>query len=125
MANTMTATRTVVGLFDSIDQANRAADELRKSGVDSSHISIVAGNESNRYNDYVHTEDKTSDAAEPGRHRRRHWWRTRAGSGTDRTRYSGLRSDNRGWSDCRCIDRGGGGRCHGRADRWPDFSGCQ
>lgn len=63
MANTMIANRTVVGLFDSMDEANRAADQLRAAGIDSAHMSVVAGNESNRYDDYVSTEDKTKDAA--------------------------------------------------------------
>jgi len=63
MTNTKTANRTVVGLFDSMEDANRAADQLRTAGIDSSNISVVAGNESNRYADYVTSEDKTKDAA--------------------------------------------------------------
>jgi len=63
MANTLTANRTVVGLFDSMDQANRAADQLRAEGITSDRISIIAGNESNRYSDYVHTDGPTKDAA--------------------------------------------------------------
>jgi len=64
MAQTMTGNRTVVGLFDSMDQANRAADQLRAEGIDTSQISIIAGNESNRYNDYVSKDrGETKDAA--------------------------------------------------------------
>lgn len=63
MADTLTANKTVVGLFDSIEDANRAASELRQEGIDSSQISILAGNESNRYGDYVSTDSGTKDAA--------------------------------------------------------------
>jgi len=57
MAQTITGSRTVVGLFDSMEQANRAAEQLRAEGITSDQIGIVAGNESNRYDSYVSNTD--------------------------------------------------------------------
>lgn len=53
MAETMTATRTVVGLFDNFEQANRAASQLENAGIPRDNISVVAGNESGKYENYV------------------------------------------------------------------------
>ncbi len=63
MANTLTANRTVVGLFDSMEEASRAADQLRAEGISSDSINIIAGNESNRYDSYVNRDAGTKDAA--------------------------------------------------------------
>jgi len=53
ITDTNTATRTVVGLFDDFDSANRAAKELEQAGISRENISIVAGNESGRYTDHA------------------------------------------------------------------------
>lgn len=53
MPDTMTATSMVVGLFDTMEDAHRAAGELRQQGIGSDQISIVAGNEANRYDGYL------------------------------------------------------------------------
>jgi len=66
MAQTLTGSKTVVGLFDSMEQANRAADQLRATGITSDQIGIVAGNESDRYRDYVgnsNTDTGTKDVS--------------------------------------------------------------
>lgn len=63
MTNTTTGDRTVVGLFDSMETANRAADELRQAGIDRGQISIIAGNESDRYSQYVGADEATKDVA--------------------------------------------------------------
>jgi len=52
MQNTTTATRTVVGLFDTMEQANRAVDELNREGISRDEISVIANNEKNQYADY-------------------------------------------------------------------------
>jgi len=51
--NTMAANRTVVGLFDDFETAQKAANDLELAGITRDQISIVAGNESGRYEDYV------------------------------------------------------------------------
>ena len=51
--NTMTANRTVVGLFDDFESAQRAAANLERAGIPRDEISIVAGNESGKYKDYA------------------------------------------------------------------------
>lgn len=53
MTNTMTANRTVVGLFDDFESAQRAAGNLERAGIARDQISIVAGNESGKYKDYA------------------------------------------------------------------------
>jgi uncharacterized protein (TIGR02271 family) len=53
MTNTMTANRTVVALFDDFETANRAATKLESAGIPRDQISVVAGNESGRYESYV------------------------------------------------------------------------
>jgi uncharacterized protein (TIGR02271 family) len=53
MTNTMTANRTVVGLFDDFESAQRAAADLERAGISRDQISIVAGNESGKYKDYA------------------------------------------------------------------------
>ncbi|MBC8167483.1 MAG: YsnF/AvaK domain-containing protein [Bryobacteraceae bacterium] len=52
MANTTTSSHTVVGLFDNMEQASKAARELETAGISSNEISIVAANESGKYADY-------------------------------------------------------------------------
>jgi uncharacterized protein (TIGR02271 family) len=49
----MTATTTVVGLFDDFESANKAVSQLERAGIQRDHISVVAGNESGQYQDYV------------------------------------------------------------------------
>src|SRR4051812_36710660 len=51
--NTMTANRTVVGLFDDFESAQRAAANLERAGIPRDEISVVAGNESGKYKDYA------------------------------------------------------------------------
>jgi uncharacterized membrane protein len=53
MTNTMTTNRTVVALFDDFESANRAANELERAGIPRDQLSMVAGNESGRYQNYV------------------------------------------------------------------------
>ncbi len=53
MTNTMTANRTVVGLFDDFESAQRAAANLEQAGIPRDEISVVAGNESGKYKDYA------------------------------------------------------------------------
>jgi len=53
MTNTMTTNRTVVALFDDFESANRASNELERAGIPRDQISVVAGNESGRYQNYV------------------------------------------------------------------------
>lgn len=53
MASSVVANRTVVGLFDDIQSAQRAANELVNAGITRDQISVVAGNESGRYSDYI------------------------------------------------------------------------
>jgi uncharacterized protein (TIGR02271 family) len=53
MPNTMTANRTVVGLFDDFESAQRASANLERAGIPRDQISIVAGNESGKYKDYA------------------------------------------------------------------------
>jgi len=53
MTNTTTATRTVVGLFDNFEAAKKAAADLERAGITRDQISVVAGNESGRYQDYI------------------------------------------------------------------------
>jgi len=53
MTNTTTANRTVVGLFDDFESAQRAAANLERAGIPKDEISIVAGNESGKYKDYA------------------------------------------------------------------------
>jgi len=62
MANTMSANKTVVVLFDDFESANRAARDLENAGIPRDDISVVAGNESGRYSDY------TSGSGEVGKH---------------------------------------------------------
>jgi len=52
MNATNVATKTVVGLFDDMPTAQRAADQLERAGIARSEISIIAGNESGKYADY-------------------------------------------------------------------------
>jgi len=61
MNATSVATKTVVGLFDDMPTAQRAADQLERAGIARSEISIIAGNESGKYADY------SSGAGEVGR----------------------------------------------------------
>lgn len=61
MAQTITGSKTVVGLFDTMQQANRAADQLRGEGITGDQIGIIAGNESNRYGDYATTDPGAKD----------------------------------------------------------------
>jgi len=51
--NTMAANRTVVGLFEDFETAQRAANDLERAGITRDQISVVAGNESDRYKKYV------------------------------------------------------------------------
>lgn len=53
MASTAIGSRTVVGLFDDFESAQKAANELERAGISRDQISVVAGNESGRYSDYV------------------------------------------------------------------------
>jgi len=53
MANTVAANQTVIGLFDDFETAQRAVNELERAGISRDQISIVAGDESGRYKDYV------------------------------------------------------------------------
>jgi len=53
MTNTMTTTKTVVGLFDDFESAQRAAGNLERAGIPRDQMSIVAGNESGKYKDYA------------------------------------------------------------------------
>jgi len=53
MTNTMTANRTIVGLFDDFESAQRASTNLERAGIARDQISIVAGNESGKYKDYA------------------------------------------------------------------------
>ncbi len=46
MASTAIANRTVVGLFDDFESAQKAANELERAGIARDQISVVAGNES-------------------------------------------------------------------------------
>jgi len=48
----MTHTRTVVGLFDSLPEANRAVDELVREGVSRDDVSVIASNANDRYPEY-------------------------------------------------------------------------
>src|SRR3954447_24896178 len=52
MTNAMTHTRTVVGLFDSLPEANRAVDELVREGVSRDDVSVIASNANDRYPEY-------------------------------------------------------------------------
>jgi stress response protein YsnF len=45
--------RTVAGLFDSMTAAQQAMETLERAGVPRSDISVIAGNESGKYKDYV------------------------------------------------------------------------
>lgn len=62
MASTAIGNRTVVGLFEDFDSAQKAANELERAGITRDQISVVAGNESGRYSDYV------SGSGEVGKH---------------------------------------------------------
>jgi uncharacterized protein (TIGR02271 family) len=53
MTNTMTTSKTVVGLFDDFESAHRAAGDLERAGISRDQISILAGNESGKYKDYA------------------------------------------------------------------------
>jgi uncharacterized protein YidB (DUF937 family) len=53
MTNTMTANRTVAALFDDFESANKAASKLEAAGIPRDQISVIAGNESGRYEKYV------------------------------------------------------------------------
>src|SRR3954471_8180406 len=53
MASTAIGNRTVVGLFDDFESAQKASNELERAGIARDQISVVAGNESGRYSDYV------------------------------------------------------------------------
>jgi len=48
----MTGTRTVVGLFDSMDDAHRAVEDLNREGISRDEVSIIASNDKNQYADY-------------------------------------------------------------------------
>jgi stress response protein YsnF len=50
--------KTVVGLFDDMTHAQRAVSELERAGIPRSDISVLAGNESGRYGEYVEDEGK-------------------------------------------------------------------
>lgn len=52
MTETTSATRTVVGLFDTMEEANQAALELEQSGISRSNVSVIAANEAGKYADY-------------------------------------------------------------------------
>ena len=52
MQETMTSKRTVVGLFDNMEDANRAATELETRGIRRNEISLIASNEAGKYADY-------------------------------------------------------------------------
>jgi hypothetical protein len=49
----MTANRTVVALFDDFESANKAASKLETAGIPRDQISVVASNESGKYENYV------------------------------------------------------------------------
>lgn len=53
MANAITASRTVVGLFDNFEAANKAVNALESAGIPRDHMSVVAGNESGEYEKYA------------------------------------------------------------------------
>ena len=61
MSTNTLETKTVVGLFDDLATAHRAADQLETIGVPRTNISVIAGNESGKYTDY------TSGAGEVGK----------------------------------------------------------
>jgi len=68
MADTTTRHKTVVALFDDMTQANRAVEELDRAGVPRNDISLIAGNESGRYQNYLTRDDegKTGKGAATG-----------------------------------------------------------
>jgi uncharacterized protein (TIGR02271 family) len=51
-ANTV-ANKTVVGLFDDLETAHRAAEKLEAAGIARTDISVIAGNETGQYTDYA------------------------------------------------------------------------
>jgi hypothetical protein len=53
MADSTVATKTVVALFQSMSDAQRAVDKLERAGFSRNDTSIVAGNEKGEYQDYV------------------------------------------------------------------------
>jgi uncharacterized protein (TIGR02271 family) len=53
VATTSTENKTVVGLFDDFQSAQRAAERLESAGIARGNISIIAGNESGKYEQYV------------------------------------------------------------------------
>jgi stress response protein YsnF len=53
MATTSTENKTVVGLFDDFQSAQGASERLESAGVARDNISIIAGNESGKYEQYV------------------------------------------------------------------------
>lgn len=48
-----TATKTVVGLFDDMADAQRAVSNLENAGIPRNNINVVAGNDQGRYSNYV------------------------------------------------------------------------
>jgi len=57
--------KTVVGLFDDFNQAQRAVQDLESSGIPRGDISLVANNTGGRYDEYANTSttDTTVDSA--------------------------------------------------------------
>jgi uncharacterized protein (TIGR02271 family) len=60
---TMDRDQTVTGLFDSITAAQQAVETLERAGVPRSNISIIAGNESGKYKDYIKEGEDKGDPA--------------------------------------------------------------
>jgi stress response protein YsnF len=61
-----TTEKTVVGLFDEMRDAERAVSELEREGIPRSDISVLAGNESGRYGQYLEPADKTGKKVATG-----------------------------------------------------------
>jgi stress response protein YsnF len=52
-----TTEKTVVGLFDEMRDAERAVSELERAGIPRADISVLAGNASGRYGEYLEHDD--------------------------------------------------------------------
>ncbi len=70
MADTMTTARTVVGLFETMDEADRAFDALVEAGFDRDSIGIIAGHDLSKPQEHVQakedSEGKMLNAVEKG-----------------------------------------------------------
>ena len=68
--NTTTSQKTVVGLFESRPEADRAADDLAREGFPAEHIGVIAGHDLSHPEDHVnaveHSEDKVLGAVGKG-----------------------------------------------------------